>query len=83
VKWFSSGESTVGDTTFLIFWSDRNDGKHQYGVAVAVQKNFMAVSFSWTPIKWRLMHARFKHTAGHLSIIVAYAPTQHAGRLAN
>jgi len=80
VRWLDSGETTVGDTTFL--WSGRKDGKHQEGVALAVQKKLMAACVSWTPINERLLHARFKHSAGHLSVIVAYAPTQNADKSA-
>jgi len=51
--------------TFL--WSGRNDGKHQDGAARAVQKNLMAACVSGTPINDRLLHVRFKYTAGSLS----------------
>ena len=69
-----SGETTVGDTTFL--WSGREDNRHQEGVALAVSKKVMSACVSWTHASERLLSARFKHSAGHLAVIVAYAPTE-------
>jgi len=66
----------IGDTTFI--WSGRNDGKHQEGVALAVQRKLMSACVSWTPINERLLRARFRHVTGFLSFIVVYAPTENA-----
>ena len=65
-----SGETTVGDTTLL--WSGREDNRHQEGVALAVSKKVMSACVSC------LLSARFKHSACHLAVIVAYAPTESA-----
>jgi len=64
----------------MFLWSGRNDDKHQDGTALAVQKNSIAACVLWTLTSERQLHARFKHTAGHLSFIVAYAPTQNEER---
>jgi len=39
----------------------------------------MSACVSWTPTNERLLCARCKHSAGHLSVIVDYAPTESAG----
>jgi len=75
VRWLDSGEVSIGDTTFIR--SGRNDGKHQEGVALAVQRKLMSVCVSWTPINERLLCARFRHTGKFLSLIVAYALTEN------
>jgi len=36
VRWLDSREVSIGETAFM--WSGRNDGKHQEGVALAVQR---------------------------------------------
>jgi len=76
VRWLDSREVSIGDTAFI--WSGRNDGKHQEGVALAVQRKLMSACISWTPINERLLRARFRHATGFLSLIVAYAPTENA-----
>ena len=38
----------------------------------------MSACVSWTPINERLLRAQFRHTAGFLSLIVAYASTENA-----
>jgi len=76
VRWLDSGETRVGDTTFL--WSGRKDSRHQEGVALAIHQKTLSACVSWTPINERLLSARFKHSAGHLLVIVAYAPTENA-----
>jgi len=76
VRWLDSGEVSIGDTAFI--WSGRNDGKHQEGVALAVQRNLMSACVSWSHINERLLRARFRHTARFLSLIVVYALTENA-----
>ena len=40
----------------------------------------MSSCISWTPVNDRILHVRFQHTAGHPSVIVAYASTENADR---
>jgi len=77
-RWPGSGEMRVGDTTFL--WSGRADGCRQEGVALAVASRMMASCVAWAPVNERLLHGRFRHSIGYLSVIVAYAPTESASR---
>jgi len=44
VRWLDSGEVSIGDNAFI--WSGRNDGKHQEGVALAVQRKLMSACIS-------------------------------------
>jgi len=74
VRWLGSGETVVGDATFV--WSGREDNRHQEGVALAVHRKAMSACVSRTPINERLLCARFKHSCGHLSVVVAYVPTE-------
>jgi len=76
VRWLDSGEVNIGGTAFI--WSGRNDGKHQEGVALAIQRKLMSACVSWTPINERLLRARFRHASGFLSFIVESAPTENA-----
>ena len=76
MRWLGRGETTVGDTTFL--WSRRKDNRRQEGVALAVHRKVMLACVSWTPLSEHLLCARFKHSAGHLSVIVGYGPTESA-----
>ena len=76
VRWPDSGTKNVSDTTFL--WSGRKDGYHREGVALAIHRKLMPTYVSWTPVDEHILSARFRHTAGHISVIVAYAPTECA-----
>ena len=78
MRWPDSGTKNVGDTAFL--WSGRKDGYHREGVALAIHRKLMPRCVSWTPVDERILSARFRHTAGHISITVAYAPTECADR---
>jgi len=64
----------------VYLWSGRTDCVHQEGVALAVQKKLISACISWTPVNQRILCVRSQHTAGHLSVIVAYAPTEKADR---
>ena len=70
VRWPDSGTKNVGDTTFS--WSGRKDG-----VALAIHRKRMPTCVSWTPVDDRILSARFRHTAGHITVIVAYHNHHH------
>ena len=48
------------------------------GVALIVRSPFSKALLSWHPISDRLLKATFSHKHGHMTIIVAYAPTETA-----
>ena len=73
VRWPNSGETTVSNTTFL--WSGRQDGHRKEGVALALPSTLTSACVAWAPVSERLLFARFRHSLGHVSIIVCYAPT--------
>jgi len=50
--------------------------QHRNGVAMVVRSPLDRSLVSWKPISDRLLLARFKHRHGHLSVVVAYAPTE-------
>jgi len=45
------------------------------GVALLLDKTLASAVTTWHPISDRLLYARLKHKHGHLSVMVAYAPT--------
>jgi len=73
VRWPNSGETTVNNTTFL--WSGRQDGYRKEGVALALSSTLTSACVVWAPVSERLLFARFRHSLGHVSIVVCYAPT--------
>ena len=75
VRWLGTGELSAGDRKFL--WSGGPEGGiKQYGVALAVTHQMYSSLISWRPVSDRLLLARFAHTHGFLSVVVAYAPTE-------
>jgi len=75
VRWVGSGEATVGD--FKLLWSG-NSTHHTKGVALCVHHRLASAIISWRPVTPRLLCARLRHTFGHISIFVCYAPTDVA-----
>ena len=45
------------------------------GVTMLLDKTLASAVTTWHPISDRLLYARLKHKHGHLSVVVAYAPT--------
>jgi len=68
------GIRDIEDATLLHSGGD----SHVHGVALVLREKAKKSLVSWTPISRRLLHSRLKHRHGHLSIIVAYAPTEVA-----
>jgi hypothetical protein len=66
------GRHDVNDT--LMLFSGGMD--HTQGVALLLRDRAKLSMKSWLPISSRLLIARLTHKHGHLSIIVAYAPTE-------
>jgi exonuclease III len=56
-----------------------SDGQqHVNGVALVVSRKLATGLTKWSPISDRLLLARLCHRHGHLTAIVAYAPTEEA-----
>jgi len=73
VRWPNSGETSINNTTF--FWSGRQDGLRKEGVALALPSNLISACVAWAPVSECLLFARFKHSLGHVSVVICYAPT--------
>jgi len=67
-----SGTQQIGDHTLIY----SGGVTHNNGVALLLDKRLSGSLMSWRAVSDRLMCARLVHKHGHLSIIVAYAPTQ-------
>jgi exonuclease III len=52
--------------------------QHYNGVALVLRPPFNNALTSWQPISDRLLRARIAHRHGHLTVVVAYAPTEAA-----
>ena len=77
VRWQGSGRCRVADGVEIIY-SCRDDGRHEGGVALAVDKEAQKSLLSWVPVNDRLIYARFNTRYIKLSIIQCYAPTNQA-----
>jgi len=56
-------------------YSSGGSSSHINGVALLLDRRLSGSLVSWIPISDRLLCARLVHKHGHLSVIVAYAPT--------
>lgn len=75
VRWLGSDELSAGDRKFL--WSRGPEGGiMQYGVALAIGHRLYSSLVSWRSASDQLLAARFAHSHGFLSILVAYDPTE-------
>ncbi|CAH1271086.1 ZNF195 [Branchiostoma lanceolatum] len=75
-RWPGSGETIVGDHTFI--WSGPEERTGLYGVALATPSRLRGSLISWKPISDRLLTDRLRHKHGKMTVIVAYAPTEVA-----
>ena len=64
----------INDAVFLHSGGDQRI----HGVALVLRPPFVHALQSWQPISDRLLQARLIHKHGHLTVIVAYAPTEPA-----
>ena len=69
-----SGMHDVEDATVLYSGNEI----HTNGVALMLRKEARRSVTSWHPVSDRLLFARLLHRHGHLSVVVAYAPTEQA-----
>ena len=75
VRWTGSGETSTD--SYKLIWSGHESHRIQ-GVALAVHRKYVGSLTFWKPLGPRLMHARFKHSFGFISLFVCYAPTEAA-----
>lgn len=76
-RWNGFGEETVGDGYSLLYSGKPNEeDKHEYGVALLLNKSAKQCLLNWKPINERILTARFKTRARNVSIIQCYAPTE-------
>jgi len=69
-RWPGSGECSATDYAFI--WSGPTDGRGLYGVALAMLHRICNSLVSWSPVSDRILTARFLHSHGKITIIVAY-----------
>ena len=67
-------EIMVGGYTY--YWSDRSDGYHAQGVAVAVSNKLTPMIIEVTPVNERIMRRRIFHSLGVISLVSGYASTE-------
>ena len=75
VRWTGSGETSTD--SYKLIWSGHESHRIQ-GVALAVHRKYVGSLTFWKPLGPHLMHARFKHSFGFVSLFVCYAPTEAA-----
>ena len=61
---------------FTYYWSDRSDGYHAQGVAVAVSNKLIPIVIGVTPLNERIMRLRIRHSLGVISLVSVYDPTE-------
>ena len=72
-RWTGTGEMNKGD--HKIIYTGREDGKHQEGVALIMDKRATRALIGYTTRGSRLIKARFRTAMGKTTIIQVYAPT--------
>ena len=72
-RWTGTGEMNKGE--YKIIYAGREDGKHQEGVALIMEKRATRALLGYTTIGSRLIKARFRTATGKTTIIQVYAPT--------
>ncbi|KPU74548.1 uncharacterized protein Dana_GF28206 [Drosophila ananassae] len=76
MRWRGNGTTTTS-TGNLVMHSGSNDGGRN-GVGIYVSKQFKQTLISWSPISDRIISARFRCNARHITIVQCYAPTEDA-----
>ncbi|XP_044573630.1 uncharacterized protein LOC123257756 [Drosophila ananassae] len=76
MRWRGNGTTTTS-TGNLVMHSGSNDGGRN-GVGIYMSKQFKQTLISWSPISDRIISARFRCNARHITIVQCYAPTEDA-----
>ena len=76
-RWPGAGETTVGEYTIL--WSGApEEAPRHAGVGLAMNRLASKSLICWYPLTDRILVAKFRHSFRHMSVVVAYAPTNEA-----
>lgn len=73
VRWPGSGQQIT--KTGTIYYSGRDDSKHEYGVAIIVSPQIAKSVLTFIPINERMMLLRLRTSHRIMNIIQVYAPT--------
>ena len=68
-----SGRLDIDDHTVIHSGEEQEDRR---GVALVLDKKLSRLLVSWQAISSRIHTARLLHKHGHLTVVVAYAPTE-------
>ncbi|XP_070138866.1 craniofacial development protein 2-like [Drosophila bipectinata] len=76
MRWRGNGTTTTSSGN-LVMHSGTNDGGRS-GVGIYVSKQYKPALISWSPVSDRIIIARFRCNARHITIVQCYAPTEDA-----
>ncbi|XP_070136100.1 craniofacial development protein 2-like [Drosophila bipectinata] len=76
MRWRGNGTTTISSGN-LVMHSGTNDGGRS-GFGIYVSKQYKQALISWSPVSDRIVIARFRCNARHITIVQCYAPTEDA-----
>nr|XP_043069590.1 uncharacterized protein LOC122322183 [Drosophila bipectinata] len=76
MRWRGNGTTTTSSGN-LVMHSGTKDGGRS-GVGIYVSKQYKQALISWSPVSDRIIIARFRCKARHITIVQCYAPTEDA-----
>ncbi|KAL1448299.1 hypothetical protein WDU94_008926, partial [Cyamophila willieti] len=76
VRWPYDGKSNTNE--YQIYYSGNNQGRFQYGVAIAVRNKIDSAVISFNAVTDRICTMRLKGKFKNISVVSFYAPTEEA-----
>ncbi|XP_068712999.1 craniofacial development protein 2-like [Montipora foliosa] len=76
-RWTGNGRVVLADGTTILY-SGRQDGQHQGGVALMLNRLAAKALLEWKPVSERIVRARFYSKYSKLTVIQCYSPTNEA-----
>ena len=76
-RWTGSGRVVLADGTTILY-SGRQDGQHQGGVALMLNRLSAKALLEWKPVSERIVRARFNSKYSKLTVIQCYSLTNEA-----
>lgn len=76
-RWTGNGRVVLADGTTILY-SGRQDGQHQGGVALMLNRLAAKALLEWKPVSERIVPARFYSKYSKLTVIQCYSPTNEA-----
>uniref|UniRef100_A0A8D9DWW4 Craniofacial development protein 2 n=1 Tax=Cacopsylla melanoneura TaxID=428564 RepID=A0A8D9DWW4_9HEMI len=70
------GQGTIKEKNYTYFYSGNDNGRHQFGVAIAVANRIRGNVQSFQPVHERLCCIRLKAKFNNIDIITFHAPTE-------